>query len=295
MNDLLASWRTLFGRIPRRRLSAPSDLVLAAALVAIVVMMITPLPTMVLDFLIALNLGLSLGLLLVALYVTEASRLAALPSLLLLATLFRLGLNVSTTRLVLLTGDAGRIIDAFGRIVVGGNVVVGGVVFLVLALVQFIVIAKGAERVAEVAARFTLDALPGKQMSIDADLRSGSMTLDDAQARRRALERESHLYGALDGAMKFVKGDAIAGLIVVAINIVGGLAVGVLQKGLPLSSALSHYTILTVGDGLAAQLPSLFVSTTAGLVVTRVPGDDDAKNLGVTLPPRFAHSRERSR
>ncbi len=280
MNDPLEPLKRLIDRLPMGRLAASSDLALAGLLIAVVVMMVVPLPPFLLDFLIALNLALSLGLLLVALYVTDASRLAALPSLLLIATLFRLALNVSTTRLVLLHGDAGRIVEAFGRVVVAGNVVVGGVIFLVLALVQFIVIAKGSERVAEVAARFTLDALPGKQMSIDADLRAGSLSLEQAQERRRSLERESQLYGALDGAMKFVKGDAIAGLVIVAINIVGGLAVGVLQRGMSFGAAATHYTVLTVGDGLAAQLPSLLVSTTAGLVVTRVPGDDPAGDLG---------------
>lgn len=262
------------------RIGKSSDLVLAAVVVAIIFMMIVRVPPMVLDFLIAANLALSLALLLLALYVNSASKLASLPSLLLLATLFRLGLNVSTTRLVLLDGNAGRVVEAFGKVVVAGNIVVGGVVFLVLTLVQFIVIAKGSERVAEVAARFTLDALPGKQMSIDADLRGGSLTVEDAQARRRALERESQLYGALDGAMKFVKGDAIAGLVILAINIVGGLAIGVLQKGMELSEAAAHYTVLTVGDGLSAQIPALLVSTTAGLIVTRVPGDDAETNLG---------------
>lgn len=261
------------------------EVALGALVVAVLVMMIVPLPPAALDFLIALNLAVSLALLLVALCVADASRLAALPSILLLATLFRLGLNVSTTRLVLLDGDAGRIVEAFGKIVVSGNLVVGCVVFLVLAIVQFIVIAKGAERVAEVAARFTLDALPGKQMAIDADLRAGSVTLDDAQERRRALERESQLYGALDGAMKFIKGDAIAGLAIVVVNIVGGLGVGMLQKGMSMSEAASHYAVLTIGDGLAAQLPSLLVSATAGLVVTRVP---DGDTLGGDIASQFA-------
>jgi type III secretion protein V len=261
------------------------EIALAALVVAVLVMMIVPLPPAVLDFLIALNLSVSLALLLVALCVADSSRLAALPSILLLATLFRLGLNVSTTRLVLLDGDAGRIVEAFGKIVVSGNLVVGCVVFLVLAIVQFIVIAKGAERVAEVAARFTLDALPGKQMAIDADLRAGSVTLEDAQERRRSLERESQLYGALDGAMKFIKGDAIAGLAIVAVNIVGGLGVGMLQKGMSMSEAASHYAVLTIGDGLAAQLPSLLVSATAGLVVTRVP---DGDTLGGDIADQFS-------
>lgn len=261
------------------------EIALGALVVAVLVMMIVPLPPAALDFLIALNLAVSLALLLVALCVADASRLAALPSILLLATLFRLGLNVSTTRLVLLDGNAGRIVEAFGKIVVSGNLVVGCVVFLVLAIVQFIVIAKGAERVAEVAARFTLDALPGKQMAIDADLRAGSVTLEEAQERRRGLERESQLYGALDGAMKFIKGDAIAGLAIVVVNIVGGLGVGLLQKGMSISEAASHYAVLTIGDGLAAQLPSLLVSATAGLVVTRVP---DGDTLGGDITDQFS-------
>lgn len=273
-----------FGGGDGRRLPA-GEIVLVAFVVAVLVMMIVPLPPAVLDFLIALNLAGSLAMLLVALCVPDASRIAALPSLLLLATLFRLGLNVSTTRLVLLDGDAGRIVEAFGKIVVSGNLVVGCVVFLVLAIVQFIVIAKGAERVAEVAARFTLDALPGKQMAIDADLRAGSVTLEDAQDRRRSLERESQLYGALDGAMKFIKGDAIAGLAIVVVNIVGGLGVGMLQKGMSISAAASHYAVLTIGDGLAAQLPSLLVSATAGLVVTRVP---DGETLGGDIANQFS-------
>ncbi len=276
-------------RIPARISPVAGDAVIAVFVVCVIGMVIVPLPTTVLDAMIALNIALSLGLLLVALYVSEPASLAVLPSLLLLATLFRLGLNISTTRLVLLNGDAGRIVEAFGRIVVGGNILVGAVVFLVMALVQFIVIAKGSERVAEVAARFTLDALPGKQMSIDADLRAGSLSLEAAQDRRRALERESQLYGALDGAMKFVKGDAIAGLVIVAINIVGGLAIGVLQRGMSFGTAASHYTVLTVGDGLAAQLPSLLVSTTAGLVVTRVPGDRTGGNLGGDLASQISH------
>lgn len=273
-----------FSNSDGRRLPA-GEIALAALVVAVLVMMIVPLPPAALDFLIALNLAVSLALLLVALCVADASRLAALPSILLLATLFRLGLNVSTTRLVLLDGNAGRIVEAFGKIVVSGNLVVGCVVFLVLAIVQFIVIAKGAERVAEVAARFTLDALPGKQMAIDADLRAGSVTLEDAQERRRSLERESQLYGALDGAMKFIKGDAIAGLAIVAVNIVGGLGVGMLQKGMSMSAAASHYAVLTIGDGLAAQLPSLLVSATAGLVVTRVP---DGDTLGGDIADQFS-------
>jgi type III secretion protein V len=286
-----SGWRSAAEGIARGSRAVRSDLALAALLVGVVATTIVPVPAMALDFLIALNLSVSLGLLLVALSVRDASRLAALPSLLLLSTVFRLALNVSTTRLVLLDGDAGRIVEAFGRVVVGGNVVVGFSVFLVLALVQFVVIAKGAERVAEVAARFTLDALPGKQMSIDADLRAGSVSLEEAQERRREVERESQLYGALDGAMKFVKGDAVAGLVIVAINIVGGLAVGLLQRGMSFTAAAAHYTVLTVGDGLATQLPSLLVSTTAGLVVTRVPSEAEGGLGGDIASQLGAHPR----
>jgi type III secretion protein V len=281
VEEAARGWRTraAWAGWLREGVAIPYDLALAGLVVVTLAMLLVPLPTGVVDVLIALNFAVSLGLLLVSMYVSDATRLASLPSMLLLATLFRLGLTISTTRLVLLRGDAGQVVRAFGEVVVAGNVVVGGVVFLVLTLVQFIVIAKGSERVAEVAARFTLDALPGKQMSIDADVRAGAVTMEEAQARRGDLERESQLYGALDGAMKFVKGDAIAGLVVTAVNIVGGLAVGVLQRGMSLGSAMSHYTILTVGDGLAAQIPALLIATTAGLIVTRVPGEDAGASL----------------
>lgn len=269
-----------------------ADLALAGVVLAAVGAMVIPLPAAAVDVFIAFNLAAAIALLLVALYVREASQLAALPSLLLLTTLFRLAINVSTTRLVILEGSAGHVVEAFGRVVAGGDVVAGAIVFLVLTLVQFLVVAKGAERVAEVAARFTLDALPGKQMSIDADLRAGSMTLEEAQRRRGDLERESQLYGALDGAMKFVKGDAVAGLVITAVNITGGLAVGVLQRGMPLSEAAARYTVLTIGDGLASQIPALLVSVTAGLVVTRVPGRDEGSNLAIDIGSQaLAHPR----
>ncbi len=227
------------------------------------------------DFLIGSNLIFALALLLSALALTDTLKLTSLPSLLLLATLFRLALNVSSTRNILGGGEAGQIIDAFGKVVVNGNLVVGIVIFAIITLVQFIVVAKGSERVAEVAARFTLDALPGKQMSIDADLRSGILDLNQARAKRQDLQTESRFYGALDGAMKFVKGDAIAGIVVTLINLVGGITVGALLGGLDFGAAVQKYSLLTIGDGLTAQIPSLLNSLAAGIVVTRVSRGDE--------------------
>jgi len=215
--------------------------------------------------------------LLTTFYVRRALEIAAFPTILLMATLFRLSLNVSTTRLILLKGYAGAVISAFGNFVVGGNYVVGGVVFLILVLIQFIVITKGAERVAEVAARFTLDAMPGKQMAIDADLNAGLIEEGEARQRRSDIQREADFYGAMDGASKFVKGDAIAGLIITVINILGGLAIGTFQRGMDVGQALGTYSLLTIGDGLVAQIPSLLFSTATGIIVTRAAGDS---NLG---------------
>ncbi|MBI5477202.1 MAG: type III secretion system export apparatus subunit SctV [Deltaproteobacteria bacterium] len=256
------------------------DVALAALVVSIVGMMIVPLPTFLLDLLITFNITLAVVILLVALYVQDALRFASFPTLLLITTLYRLALNVSATRLILLKANAGEVIRSFGEFVVGGNFVVGAVVFLILTIIQFVVIAKGSERVAEVAARFTLDAMPGKQMAIDADLRAGAFDLDEARRRRAALQRESQLYGSMDGAMKFVKGDAIAGIIITGINIVGGLIIGVAMRGLELSDAARIYTILTIGDGLVSQIPALLISTAAGMVVTRVASEDEGSNLG---------------
>ncbi|MGM9484824.1 type III secretion system export apparatus subunit SctV [Roseateles sp. NT4] len=253
-----------------------SDVALAGLLVVVVALFVIPLPTSVLDVLIAINLAASLVLLFVAIYVPSATSLSTFPSLLLFTTLFRLALNIASTKLILLQAKAGHIIDTFGKLIVGNNVVVGGVVFLIIAIVQFVVIAKGAERVAEVAARFALDAMPGKQMSIDADVRAGSMSAAEAQQRRQALEQESSLHGAMDGAMKFVKGDAIASIIVAIVNIVAGLTIGVLMKGMNAADALHRYAILTVGDGMVSQIPSLLVSIAAGLVITRVGGASGA-------------------
>jgi type III secretion protein V len=257
-----------------------SDMALAGLVVAIVGMMIVPLPTPLLDLLISVNIATGVVLLLVAIYVSDALKIATFPTLLLLTTLFRLALEVSATRLILLRADAGEVIRAFGNFVVAGNLVVGAVVFLILTMIQFIVISKGSERVAEVAARFTLDAMPGKQMSIDAELRAGHIDHNEARRRRAALARESQLFGSMDGAMKFVKGDAIAGIVVLAVNIVGGLVIGVLQRGLDVATAARTYTVLTIGEGLVAQIPALVISTSAGIIVTRVASEEEGGHLG---------------
>src|SRR4051794_41085387 len=243
-------------------------------------MMIVPLPTFLLDLLISVNIAVAVVLLLVAIYVSDALKIATFPTLLLLTTLFRLALEVSATRLILLRADGGEVIRAFGNFVVAGNLVVGAVVFLILTMIQFIVISKGSERVAEVAARFTLDAMPGKQMSIDAELRAGHIDHNEARRRRAALARESQLFGSMDGAMKFVKGDAIAGIVVLAVNIVGGLVIGVLQRGLDVATAAKTYTVLTIGEGLVSQIPALVISTSAGIIVTRVASEEEGGHLG---------------
>jgi len=266
-----------------RRRFGVADALLAAIVLAVVGLMVVPLPTWLLDLLLASNLAFSVVLLLVALYVSDGLKIASFPSILLLTTLIRLALNVSSTRLILLQADAGEVIRAFGQFVVRGNYVVGGVVFLVLTIIQFVVIAKGGERVAEVGARFTLDALPGKQMAIDAELRSGAIDSNEARARRRALSRESQFYGAMDGAMKFVKGDVIASLLIAAINLLGGLAIGVLQRGMGAEAALKRYGLLTIGDGLVTQIPSLILATAAGILVTRVASEDPDRPLGAEL------------
>ncbi len=257
-----------------------SDVMLAAFIMSIVAMMLIPLPTPLLDVLLTVNITVAVTLLLVCIYIMDATRIAAFPTILLITTLFRLGLNVSTTRLILLQANAGEVVKAFGAFVAGGNLVVGLVIFLILTLIQFLVITKGAERVAEVSARFTLDALPGKQMSIDADFRAGLFDVHEARRRRGNLQRESQLYGAMDGAMKFVKGDAIAGIIITLINIIGGLAIGILQRGMEASTAIQTYSILTIGDGLVSQIPALLISVSAGIVVTRVASEEAETHLG---------------
>jgi len=269
------------------RAKASSDIVLAIVMASIVGAMIVPLPAWVLDVGIALNLAAALALLVAALYAKDALKVAAFPTLLLITTLFRLAMNVSSTRLALSEGHAGDIIQAFGEFVVRGDYVVGAVIFAILTLVQFLVVAKGAERVAEVSARFTLDAMPGKQMSIDADLRAGAINQAQARARRRELERESQLFGSMDGAMKFVKGDVIAGLVIVLVNLIGGIAIGVLQNGMTAAEAASTYALISIGDGLVSQIPSLCIAVAAGLVVTRVASESDEASLGSDIGAQF--------
>jgi type III secretion protein V len=269
-----------------------NDVILAAFIISVIFMMILPLPTLLIDILIGINITLSSILLMVAIYLPSPLAFSSFPSVLLVSTLFRLGISIATTRLILLDGDAGHIIETFGNFVVGGNLVVGLVVFLILTIVQFIVITKGAERVAEVGARFSLDAMPGKQMSIDADLRAGTIDMDEARRRRRGVEKESQMYGAMDGAMKFVKGDAIAGLIIAVVNLGGGLIIGVMQRGMSLREAATTYSILSIGDGLIAQIPALLTAICAGIIVTRVPNDDQQSSIGKDIGAQvLAHPR----
>jgi len=257
-----------------------NDIVLVTLLITIVFMMIIPLPSVLMDVLQAVNLGIAALLLMVAVYIKSPLAFVSFPSVLLLATLFRLALGIAATRTILLHADAGQIIKTFGNFVVAGNLVVGAVTFLIMTIVQFVVITKGSERVAEVAARFSLDSMPGKQMSVDGDLRAGSIDMREARRRRVAIERESQLYGAMDGAMKFLKGDAIAGLTSIVVNIIGGITIGSLQRGMGFSEALEVYTTLTIGDGLVGQIPALFTSITAGFIVTRVSSEDNSADLG---------------
>ncbi len=271
------------------KLALRADLGVVALLVATIMLMIVPLPTAMVDMLIAANMGLGVLLLMTAFYLQSPVQFSTLPAVILITTIFRLSLSIAVTRLVLTEADAGDIIRTFGDFVVAGNILVGLVIFMIIMVVQFLVITKGAERIAEVAARFTLDAMPGKQMAIDADMRAGEIDQATGRARRRALEQESQLYGAMDGAMKFVKGDAIAGLIIIVINLVGGLVVGVVQHGMSFADAGRTYTILTVGDGLVAQIPALFISITAGVVVTRVAGGE-ADSLGGEIALQLGHS-----
>jgi type III secretion protein V len=268
------------------RISKASDIALVLVIVVILSMIVIPMPPSIIDYLIALNLTVSISLLIVSVYISNAVQLSIFPSLLLITTLYRLGLNIAATRQILLNANAGEIIFNFGNFVIGGNFVVGGIIFLIITLVQFIVIVKGAERVAEVAARFTLDAMPGKQMSIDADMRAGLIDNNQARDRRLAIQKESQLYGAMDGAMKFVKGDAIAGLVIVLVNIVGGLTIGWLN-GMEIMQAVQTYSVLSIGDGLVSQIPSLLISITAGIVTTRVSSDTSESNLGSEISGQF--------
>lgn len=251
--------------------------------VVIVAMLIVPLPTYLIDFLIALNIILAIIVFLASFYIDKILSFSTFPAVLLITTLFRLSLTISTSRLILNDADAGEIIETFGWFVIGDNLVVGFVIFAIITIFQFIVVTKGSERVAEVAARFSLDGMPGKQMSIDADLRASVITAEEAKEKRSILERESQLYGSFDGAMKFIKGDAIAGIIIIFINLIGGISVGVSQHGLSFSEALHTYTILTVGDGLVGQIPSLLIAVSAGFIVTRVNGDEHNMGKGIVI------------
>jgi flagellar biosynthesis protein FlhA len=264
----------------KRRILDNTDILAAMGIVGVVVMMVVPLPAGLLDILITLNISGSVLTLMLAVFAEDPLEFSALPSLLLIMTLFRLSLNISTTRLVLLDGYAGQVIQQFAQFVIRGNMVVGFIVFAILVIVQFIVITKGAERVSEVAARFTLDAMPGKQMSIDADLNAGMINEQQARDRRKSIQQEADFYGAMDGSTKFIKGDAIAAIIILFVNIIGGFISGVVMQGLPLLDAIQKYTMLTIGDGLVSQIPALLISTATGLVVTRAASD---KNLGEDL------------
>ncbi|ABL80264.1 MULTISPECIES: flagellar biosynthesis protein FlhA [unclassified Nocardioides] len=258
--------------MPLKRLS---QLAVPIGIVMIVVMLVVPLPAMLLDLLIALNITVALLVLMTAMFVRRPLDFAAFPAVILVMTLFRLALNVSATRLVLLDGFAGKVIDTFGHFVVGGSLIVGLIVFAILLVIQFVVITNGAGRVAEVGARFTLDAMPGKQMAIDADLNSGLIDEDEARRRRAEVHAEADFYGAMDGASKFVKGDAIAAIIITLVNLIGGFAVGVGQLGMPFGEAVTTYSLLSVGDGLVSQIPALLLSVATGLIVTRATGEND--------------------
>jgi flagellar biosynthesis protein FlhA len=261
-----------------KKLTKHTDLLAAAAVVLVVAMMVVPLPPLLLDLFITINISVALSVVVATMYLNKALEFSSFPSLLLLTTLFRLAINVSVTRLILLHGDAGHVVKAFGDFVVGGNVVVGLVIFLVLVVIQFVVVTNGAGRVAEVGARFTLDAMPGKQMAIDADLNAGQITEDQARERRAEIAREADFYGAMDGASKFVKGDAMAAVMITFINLLGGIIVGVVQQGMPFGDAAQHFSLLTVGDGLAAQIPALLISVATGIIVTRSASERDLGN-----------------
>ena len=257
---------------PRQQSNPVSEIALAAFVIIAILILLLEMPTWVVNFSISFNITLGIVLLMISLYVNKPLELAAFPSILLIGTVFRLVLSIASTRLILAKGDAGEVVEAFGNFVTGGNMVVGGVIFLIITVVQFMVITKGAERIAEVSARFALDAMPGKQMTIDADFNAGLISPEEAVKRREDLQRESSLYGSMDGAMKFVKGDTIAGIIITLINIIGGLIIGILLNGMPASDAVQKYTILTIGDGLAAQVPSLLMAISSGIVMTRATG-----------------------
>ena len=267
-------------RTPSTAAAVNGNIIAAGMMIGVLVLMVIPVPTAVVDVLLTFNIAFAMTVFLVTVYLKRPMDFSVFPSLLLMVTLFRLALNVASTRLILSNADAGAVIEAFGEFVVGGNFVIGIVVFVILIVVQFVVITKGSGRIAEVSARFTLDALPGKQMAIDADLNAGMITEHDARQRRQSIADEAEFYGAMDGASKFVRGDAIAGMVITAINIIGGLAIGTLQRDMPIGDSARVYTLLTVGDGLVSQIPALLVSTAAGIVVTR---NSNGLNLGADI------------
>jgi flagellar biosynthesis protein FlhA len=272
-----------------KRVFKHADLAAAGAVVLVVAMMIIPLPSLLLDFFITINIAAALMIVVATMYVPRALDFSVFPSLLLLTTLFRLAINISVTRLILLHGDAGHVVEAFGNFVVGGNVVVGLVIFLILIVIQLVVITNGAGRVAEVGARFTLDAMPGKQMAIDADLNTGLITDEEAKKRREEIAREADFFGAMDGASKFVKGDAMAGILITGINLIGGIVIGVMMQKMPLADAGHHFSLLSVGDGLCAQIPALLISVATGILVTR---SGDNADLGTTVSDQILEQRK---
>jgi flagellar biosynthesis protein FlhA len=272
-----------------KRLLRHTDLLAAVAVVCVVTMLVVPLPAALLDLLITLNISAALTVVVATMYLGKSLDFSSFPSLLLLTTMFRLAINVSVTRLILTTGDAGSVVKSFGEFVVGGNVIVGLVIFLILIVIQFVVVTNGAGRVAEVGARFTLDAMPGKQMAIDADLNAGLISDEQARTRRSEIAREADFYGAMDGASKFVKGDAMAAVVITAINLVGGIVIGMLQRNLGFSEATHQYSLLTIGDGLAAQIPALLISVATGIIVTRAASDRD---LGSDIASQILSQRK---
>ncbi len=265
-----------------------TDLFLAFGAVAIVAMIVIPLPKAAVDVLLGVSIATGVGMLLMAIYIPSPSSFSTFPSVIMITTLFRLALSIATAKLILIDADGGQIIDTFGKLITGGNLVVGLVIFVIITVVQFLVIAKGAERVAEVGARFTLDAMPGKQLSIDADLRAGILDKDEARAKRRALELESQLHGSLDGAMKFVKNEAIAGIVIVVVNLAAGLVIGMVQRDMAFGEAMRIYSILTIGEGLVAQLPSILGAVAAGLFVTRIAGEEQDNDLGAAISQQLS-------
>lgn len=272
------------------KIGKKADLLAAGGVVLIVAMLIIPLPPLLIDFFITLNISAALMIVVATMYVPRALDFSSFPTILLLTTLFRLAINVSVTRLILLEGDAGHVVEAFGNFVVGGNIVVGLVIFLILIVIQFVVITNGAGRVAEVGARFTLDSMPGKQMAIDADLNTGQITDEEARKRRAEVAQEADFYGAMDGASKFVKGDAMAGILITGINLLGGIVIGVVQMGMPFAEAGHHFSLMSIGDGLCAQIPALLISVATGILVTRSEGADS--DLGTTVSRQILDQRK---